>query len=79
MIENTVKDIAKDVAEVIPPSELAQDLYFYIENNIHKSRVDAIVGIAKKLINWEKEIRLDQIDKDDKAFRKEIKKWIPRV
>jgi len=79
MSENTVKDIAKDVIEVTQPSELAQDLYFYIENNIHKSRVDAIVGIAKKLINWEKEIRLDQIDKDDKAFRKEIKRWTPKL
>jgi hypothetical protein len=74
MSEKTVKDIAKDVVEVTEPSKLAQDLYFYIEHNIHKSRVDAIVGIAKKLINWEKEIRLDQLDKDDKAFKKEIKK-----
>ncbi len=75
MTEKTVKDIAKDIIEVTEPSELAQDLYFYIENNVHKSRVDAIVGIAKKLINWEKEIRLDQINKDDKAIRKIIRNF----
>tara|TARA_R110001599_G_scaffold327655_2_gene540716 strand:- start:1034 stop:1396 length:363 start_codon:yes stop_codon:yes gene_type:complete len=70
-----VKDIVKEMIEVTQPSELAQELYFYFDNNKHESKIDTIVGIAKKLINWEKEIRLDQIDKDDKAFKKEIKKW----
>lgn len=69
MSENT----AKDVVEVIEPSKLAQDLYFYIENNIDKSKVNAIVNITKMLINWEKEIRLDQIDIDGEAMKKLIR------
>ena len=70
MSENT----AKDVVEVTEPSKLAQDLYFYIiSNNIDKSKVNAIVDITKMLINWEKEIRLDQIDIDGEAMKKLIR------
>jgi len=54
-------------------SELAQELHDYCEKNKHQSRIDTIVGIAKKLIDWETKIRLDQVNEDEKAMKEIIR------
>tara|TARA_R110002020_G_scaffold29265_13_gene92534 strand:+ start:2982 stop:3206 length:225 start_codon:yes stop_codon:yes gene_type:complete len=66
-------NIEAQLQKPMDASELAQELHDYCEKNKHQSRIDTIVGIAKKLIHWETKIRLDQVNEDEKAMKEIIR------